>query len=365
MDHIGWDNMMFGDIEYPSTQYDHLPTPPHSHDGSPLNDAEEDDTIVSISTTFFANAQHRQQPPDIVLLSTDSVYFHVHSDLLLNASDNRFRGILPMPMPEQGEEPPVFEVPESSPVLNVILHAIYDMSCAHYSPPFEILVKAVDSMPMYGLNIKATIQQSTPLFTLLLSHAPLFPLQLYALAAHYDIFDLAAPTSSHLLAFPLSRLTDDVVERMGAVYLKRLFFLHFGRAEALKRVLGPPPHPHPPTPTCDFPSQKGLSRAWALATAYLAWDVRPDMSTHTLESALRPLAEHLSCDLCKNALNDRVKNLVVQWSIVKPANTSYSEQYDTRTSDRHHSPPHFRLSPKHPHTLTGVATLSLSNRYPY
>ncbi|KAJ7937106.1 hypothetical protein B0H13DRAFT_1944245 [Mycena leptocephala] len=318
MENFDWDNMQFGDMEYPMTKYDHLPTPPSSHDGSPVADTPEDgSTIVSISTTFFLTAQHRPRQPDVVLLSKDSVYFYVHSDLLLDASDNGFRAMLPISPSHDDDEPPVLNIPESSPVLNVILHAIYDMSCTHYSPPFETLVNAVDSMPIYGVNPKSTILPSTPLFTLLLSHAPLFPLELYALAAHYDIFDLAVPTSSHLLAFPLSRLTDEAVQRMGAVYLKRLFFLHFGRAEALKRVLGPPPHPHPPTPSCDFQSQKGLSRAWALATAYLAWDVRPDMSTNSLESALRPLAEHLSCDLCKNALNDRVKNLIVQWSIVK------------------------------------------------
>ncbi|KAF8195958.1 hypothetical protein K438DRAFT_2017182 [Mycena galopus ATCC 62051] len=307
---LDWDNVMFGDVE-DSSKYDHLPTPPSSHDGSPIPDAEDrNNQIVSISTTFFSNAQLRQQQPDIVLLSKDSVYFYVHSDLLLDVSDNRFRAMLPVSHSEDHDEPPVLNVPEPSPVLNVILHTIYDMSCAHYSPNFETLVGAVDSMPIYGINPKSTILPSTPLFTLLLSHAPLFPLQLYALAAHYDIFDLAVPTSSHLLAFPLSRLTDEAVERMGAIYLKRLFFLHFGRAEALKRVLGPPPHPHPPTANCDFQSQKGLGRAWALATAYLAWDVRPDMSINSLESALRPLAEHLSCDLCKNALNDRIKNLL-------------------------------------------------------
>ncbi|KAJ7047427.1 hypothetical protein C8F04DRAFT_1058802 [Mycena alexandri] len=320
MDSYDWDVMQFSDLEY-SAKFDHLPTPPHSHDGSPVadtpaDDIQEDGNTVAISTTFFLTAQHRPHQPDIVLLSKDSVYFYVHSDLLLEASENRFRAMLPI-SPTSDDEPPVLNVPEASPVLNVILHAIYDMSCSHYSPSFETLISAVDSMPIYGINPKSTILPSTPLFTLLLSHAPLFPLELYALAAHYDIYDLAVPTSSHLLAYPLSRLTDQISERMGPVYLKKLFFLHFGRAEALKRVLLPPPHPHPPTPTCDFHSQKGLSRAWALASAYLAWDIRPDMSTNALESALRPLAEHLPCDLCKNALNDRVKNLIVQWSIVK------------------------------------------------
>ncbi|KAJ7122111.1 hypothetical protein C8R44DRAFT_785710 [Mycena epipterygia] len=315
MDNHDWDSVMqFGDLEL--AKYD-LPTPLTSHDGSPVADASGDeDTLVSMSTTFFPSAQLRSQHPDVALLSKDSVYFYVHSNLLLDVSENRFRAMLPVSPPD-GDEPPVLHVPEPAPVLNIILHAIYNITCAHYSPPFDTVVRAVDSMPVYGINPKSNILPSTPLFALLLSQAPLFPLELYALAAHYDIIDLAVPTSSHLLAFPLSDLSDQVVERMGATYLKRLFFLHFGRAEALKRVLQSPPHPHPPTPSCDFHAQKRLSRAWALASAYLAWDVRPDMSTHRIESALRPLADNLPCELCRNALNDRVKNLIVQWSNVK------------------------------------------------
>ncbi|KAJ6577867.1 hypothetical protein B0H19DRAFT_1121613 [Mycena capillaripes] len=321
MEPYNWDSLLqYGDVESPwsiLTAYDHL-TPPFSHDGSPVLDApEERDDHVSVSTTFSSTAEHRPQPADVVLLSKDSVRFYVHSDLLLDVSDNSFHAMLPISPAEIGEKPPILNVPEVSPVLNVILHVIYGMYCAHYSPPFETLVDAVDSMPIYGINPKSTILPSTPLFSLLLSHAPLVPLHLYALAAHYDIYDLAVPTSSHLLGFPLSRLTDEVVQRMGPTYLKRLFFLHVGRAEALKRVLGAPPHPHPPTPTCGFQVQKGLNRAWALATAYLTWDVQPDISAGALESALRPLGEHLSCDLCKDALNDRVKILIIQWSMIK------------------------------------------------
>ena len=36
-----------------------------------------------------------------------------------------------------------------------------------------------------------------------------------------------------------------------------------------------------------------------------------------MESALNPLAEHLACDQCRKALQDRIRNLVVQWSQVK------------------------------------------------
>ena len=44
---------------------------------------------------------------------------------------------------------------------------------------------------------------------------------------------------------------------------------------------------------------------------------RPDLSTSAMESALCPLADHLSCDVCKQSLADRVKQLIVQWSVVK------------------------------------------------
>jgi hypothetical protein len=154
------------------------------------------------------------------------------------------------------------------------------MSCVHYSPTFPTVITAVNRLPTYGVSPKLTIVPSTPTYALLLSHAPLFPLELYALAASFDLYDLAVATSSHLLSFSLATLSDEMAEHIGPVYLKRLFFLHFGRSDALKRVLLPPPHPHAPTPWCDFDEQKKLTRAWALASAYLAWDARPGAKSH-------------------------------------------------------------------------------------
>ncbi|THV08616.1 hypothetical protein K435DRAFT_814998 [Dendrothele bispora CBS 962.96] len=295
------------------------PTPPDSHDGSPVCDAHSDgNVLVSVSTTFYPGANIHSFPPDIALLSADSVFFYVHSQILLSTSNNNFRKLIPSSPPSKGAaQDLVIHVPEQSPVLNVILHAVYDMSCAHYSPPFEVLVMAVNSFHDYGIEPRSRIVPSTPLYTLLLSHAPLFPLDVYTLASKYDLYDLAVSTSPHLLSFQLSSLTDEIAVGIGPKYLKRLFFLHIGRSDALKRLLLQPPHPHAPTPWCDFTDQKTLTRAWALASAYLAWDARPDLSTSFLESALSPLAENLSCDLCKQALNDRIKNLIVQWSVVK------------------------------------------------
>jgi len=228
--------------------------------------------MVSVSTTFFPGAQHLATPPDTVLLSSDNVFFYVHSHLLLAASENGFRGRVPTSLKNENS---VISISENSAVLNILLHTVYDMSCAHYSPTFPSLVTSVNRLPVYGLRPKVRIAPSTPLFSLLLSYAPLFPLELYALAASQDLYDLAVSTSSHLLSFPLATLTDEMAERIGAVYLKRLFFLHFGRSDALKRVLLPPPNPHAPTAFCNFTEQKKLTRAWALASAYLAWDARP------------------------------------------------------------------------------------------
>jgi len=199
----------------------------------------------------------------------------VHASALLGSSGNRFNGLLPSNPGSCESQDAVLSIPEHSTVLNVLLHIIYDMSCIHYSPPFPTLVAAVNCLSTYGISPKLVIVPSTPTYTLLLSYAPLFPLELYALAASFDLYDLAVTTSSHLLSFPLATITDEMAECIGPVYLKRLFFLHFGRSDALKRVLLPPPHPHAPTPWCDFNEQKKLTRAWALASAYLTWDARP------------------------------------------------------------------------------------------
>jgi len=286
---------------------------------SPLTPTVTDgDTIVPVSTTFFPGADILTSPPDIVLLSPDSVFFYVHSSVLLGASYNAFKGLVsPSQNRNCGPTEPVMPVTEHSSVLNIILHSIYDMSCSHYAPSFETLSYAVAAFPKYGLCAEKFVAQSTPLYNLLLSHAPLYPLEVYALAAKHDILDLAAPTSSHLLSFPLASISDEMAGKIGPRYLKRLFFLHLGRLDALRRLLVPPPHPHAQTETCSFDDQKRLTSAWALASAYLAWDARPDMSTSTMQSALGPLEDQLPCNLCRVALREKLNHTIVQWSVIK------------------------------------------------
>lgn len=226
-------------------------------------------------------------------------------------------------------------VPESSVVVNIVLHTLYDIPGNKYSPSFEATCDAVDSLIVYGVPLSNVINPNQSLFQLLLSHAPQHPLELYILAARHDLHALAVPTSSHLLSLTLSSLTDEDVDSMGPRYLRRLFFLHLGRIDALKRSLLPPPRLHGPTSHCDFAAQKDLTRAWALATSSLAWDAKPgmlalcvrrmndssfrvlDMSTSMLESSLAPLGDHVTCSQCQDELRARINNLIVQWALVK------------------------------------------------
>lgn len=225
---------------------------------------------------FFPGANLGPLSPDLIFLSSDAVFFYVHSHQVLGASENGFKSLLP-PKSQKGREDlgPMISLPEHSAILNVMLHTIYNMSCTHYSPSMESIIAAVDALHKYGIPVAKYVAPSTPLYQLILAMAPLAPIEMYSLAGAYNLHDLAVPISSHLLAYSLPSLTDELAERMGPVYLKKLFFLHLGRIDALKRLLLPPPQPHAPNVTCDFAEQKKLTRAWALASAYLAWDARP------------------------------------------------------------------------------------------
>jgi hypothetical protein len=287
------------------------------------NDERGDDEhgsqrIVSVSTTFYPGSALDPLPIDVILLSLDSVFFNVHTHRLLAASNNGFGGLLPRPsLSTTSDVPEVVTVPAQSAVLNLVLHAAYGLSCAQYAPPFDVLANAVRACKLYGLEPDRVFAPGAPLCEVLMSHTPLRPMDTYVLAAQNKLHDLAVTASAHLVSFPLSSITDEMAEAIGPIYLKKLFFLHLGRADALKRLLLAPPAAHPPTPKCGYEERTKLTRAWALTAAYLAWDARPDVLPSTMEAAVRPLAQGLSCDLCRAALEERMKGLVLQWTLVK------------------------------------------------
>lgn len=309
----------------------------------PQNDYEN--RTVSVSTAFHPGAYLLPVPVDLVLVSGDGVLFYVHTTQILSRSINKFNQLVP---PKPSDTIGSVSLPEPAVTLNIVLHAVYDLSCARYLPTIDALSSAVDSMAKYGIPPKQHITPSNSLYTLILSQAPIDPVAAYALAAAHDLHELAVLVSSHLLSFPLQTLTPTQTTRIGAIYLKKLFFLHLGRLEALRRLLLPLPALHPATPTCGFVDQKSVARAWSLAAAHLAWDGRPgtcfllaplhsvsslflhcwtdlaiggggtaDLPASTIQDTLSTLVDYLSCAECKKKVAERVRQVVVQWSMVK------------------------------------------------
>lgn len=214
-----------------------------------------------------------------MFVSSDSVLFYVHTSILRSSSKTAFQSLLfsPVSTKRYQDSTGVLHIPETAAVLNVILHMLYGISCTQHAPSIDVLITAINQLPVYEVDPKTHITPSSPLYTLLLSHAPICPIDVYELGSHFDLYDLAKAASSHLLSYPLANITDEMAQRIGATYLKRLFELHSDRNDALKRILLVPPHPHPPTRACDFVAQKNLTRAWALVTAYMVWDARPGL----------------------------------------------------------------------------------------
>jgi hypothetical protein len=303
-----------------------------------------------VSTTFFPGSTLEATQPDVTLVSSDSVFFYVHSHVL-SKSTNQLNSLLPTTDRELSSQMPVVSIPESSQILNILLHAVYNMQCTHYSPSYEHVSAAVDIISKYGFDIQAHCTPTTPLFNLLLGYAPVIPMDVYCLAGSHDLLELAIITSSYLLSFPLPTIDDDMADKMGSRYLRRLFFLHLGRADALKRLLLQPPVAHLPSPVCDASDQKRLTRAWALASAYIAWDARPskppeacrsspytdrsfaDMTGPEIQTSLTPLADGLDCAQCKLSLRERISTLIAQWSAVKVRGYRSSRSKENRCAD--------------------------------
>jgi len=199
----------------------------------------------------------------------------------------------------------------------MIVCVIYGLPLAEYAPSFKILDEAIDGMHSYGIPLGIVLAPGTPLSEILLTYKDSHAIELYTLAAHYGIEHLAVAASSFLLSFQLSSLTDATAVRIGARYLKRLFFMHLGRTAALKRLLFPPPYPHGATEACSRADQTALTRAWSLAASSLALDASADVSSEAIRSVFRALGEQLPCDQCQTDVANRIAVLLRGWASIK------------------------------------------------
>lgn len=257
---------------------------------------------------------------DLVFVSSDNMAFYVNSAIILARSQNRWDSQVPYnPQPSlQGHAPyPPIRLTEGSDVLSVVLHTLHGRSCAHLEPSNHSLIASIHSLVKYGLHLRTYIAEGTPLFALLLDRARAAPLQFYTLAAQYDLEALATPISALLLTYDPSDITDEYAVQMGPRYLRRLLMLPVMRMDMLKRLVLPPPPPHPPTDACGRDAQDAAAREWAYTAAMLVIGTGPAITEITLDVQFRALGRNMVCPLCIAALDARVHELVQAWSRVK------------------------------------------------
>ncbi|KAG8850131.1 hypothetical protein FRB96_000506 [Tulasnella sp. 330] len=208
-------------------------------------------------------------------------------------------------------------VEEQSAVFNIVMHITYELACNKYVPGMDADV-----------------------WTILLHHSQTQPLWAYATAAQHGMDSVCVPASRNTLAVSLSTLGEAEAQLMGAIYLRRLFFLHVGRRIArsyalpwissssssltsrlskptVQRVIITPPQTHPPTQTCSPDKQTAISNAWAIAVAdVVTRPLAPGASVATLLEAFRPL-ELTACDICKGNIRTRLSEIVQHWLNIK------------------------------------------------
>lgn len=236
-------------------------------------------TTVNISTAFHPSLSTDLGLPNIVLVSTDEVHFYIHAQRILQKSTNRMDALIPSDVGQiiqSGQV--VVTTGDTAAVLNVILHAIYEWPCTTFAPTFDSIEAATARLETYGVSLKDCLAPEKPLRVLLLNHTSIRPMEIYAMAAFNGLEEFAVVVSSHLLAYRLTTLSDELAVRMGARYLYRLAVLHHNRMEKLKKLVLSAPDVHATTDTCSFMQQKDLTGVWALASAHLSWEATPGMT---------------------------------------------------------------------------------------
>ncbi|KAI0790643.1 hypothetical protein C8Q75DRAFT_716605 [Abortiporus biennis] len=275
--------------------------------------------MVSISTVFHAQWIFAGSTPDTILISSDSVLFYVHSHHLLQSSGNAFGSLLSKVHSSiaGSSSSNYITVRENADLLNVVVHAFYGMDSQKFNPPPEVMLESIVCLKKYGARLEQTIAPSTPLFDHLVMQAPRRPLDFYVTAAAHNLHSLAAQVSAYLLSFPLTSITDEQAEKMGAIYLKKLYALHHSRIETLRKLLLSPPEEHPANVDCGFVDQKRVTRAWALAAAQMVWEKLPGklFSLFFIQTTLGSLTTHVTCNTCKEILNAKIRQIIVEWSL--------------------------------------------------
>lgn len=160
-------------------------------------------------------------------------------------------------------------------LFNVVLLTIYDLPCDQFQPSLDTLLGAVQVLKTYGMSLDRFVGHSTPLFDLISMESPRRPLEVFLTATENGLEALAVVTSSRLISIPLTDITEEIVDRMGARYFRRFVMLQWTRILCLKALLLDAPKLHPDLENCGFVQQRELHNAWMLAASSLLCNMQP------------------------------------------------------------------------------------------
>ena len=258
--------------------------------GSSLVMTDPESQNVQVSSAFLYGAMDGASPTDLMLISSDQVYFFVHSAVLLKHSKDGFTGLL--------VDDKVY-FPEKSEVLNLILHAFYNLDPSKFRPTVELVAATLRSLQKYDVSLDSLLTPDHPMSTTILHLGIQSPLETFAMVAAFKLEHLAIEVSRKLVSVPLHNLTEDLAERMGPLYLRRLVFLHLGRIDRLKKLLMRPPSLHPVTKDCYESDQKRLRNHWKALAVALGWEAQADMSPQRIHGAFTTILSKTSCSECQ------------------------------------------------------------------
>jgi len=253
----------------------------------------EKDTIVSMSTTFCLGVMGDPYPTDVLLLSSDNVFFCVHSITLLLHSLNKFGGYL------KDISQPILLSAHSA-VVNLALYALYGLNPSGFNPTLGLMTQAFNFLIDHGILPNDCIPPANPFCESIHKLGVQYPLEAYMVVAYFNLEHLAIDVSRNLLTLPLPDITEEVAVTIGPTYLRRLFFLHLGRVYRLKQLMFQPPEAHGQNKDCYDSEQWLLQLEWRSLALALAAQASPAMSPAQLHKAFLPITEKKS--LCPDCM---------------------------------------------------------------
>lgn len=236
--------------------------------------------LMQISATFHPDAALLDSPPDTLILSSDSIFFAVHYNVLSTASNNSFAGLLTASKDAPSNNRASLLLAESSDLLTIALLSLYNIPCTMYNFSYHSLTSSFPVFTRYGLTpLHKYITPGKPLYDAILHYAPLHPINTYVLAAAARLEDLAVASSAYTLAIPLHTIPQHLLDLMGTSYMGRLYRLHGMRMDALRSDLEVAIYPHTAKSYCSADKRREVYQRYQETCAQIYFKASSGEST--------------------------------------------------------------------------------------